>query len=56
MPSHPVAVIVEGDQVKVVETMTRRVLHWVRLPAPSAGTLPKRTPTNLAPVDLKNDG
>jgi hypothetical protein len=52
----PVNVIVEGDQVKVVATGTRRILYSVTLPAPVAGKPPKGTPMNLTPVDLKNDG
>jgi hypothetical protein len=52
----PVNVIVEGDQVTVVATGTRRILHSVTLPAPVARTLPKGTPMKKAPVDLKNDG
>jgi hypothetical protein len=52
----PVDVVVEVDQVKVVAMRNRRVLHSVRLPAPVVGTLPKGTPMNLAPADLKNDG
>jgi hypothetical protein len=34
----PVDVIVKGDQVKVVATGCRRVLHSVRLPAPAGET------------------
>jgi hypothetical protein len=48
----PVDVIVEGDQVKVVVTRNRRVLHSVRLPARVPGTLPKGTPMNLAPARI----
>jgi magnesium chelatase family protein len=49
----PVEVIVDGHQVKVVAIRSRRVRRSVRLPAPGAGTLPKGTPMNLAPADLK---
>jgi hypothetical protein len=37
----PVDVIVNGTQVKVITTRTRRVLHSVGLPAPD----PRTTPT-----------
>jgi hypothetical protein len=48
----PVDVIVKGDQVKVVATWSRRLLHSLRLSAPVGGTLPKGTPMNLAPAYL----
>jgi hypothetical protein len=52
----PVDVIVEDDQVKVVATRSRRVLHSVKLPAPVVGMLREGTPMNLAPADLKKYG
>jgi hypothetical protein len=53
----PLDMIVEGDQVKVVPTRNRRVLHSVRLRAPGAGTplsglSVQGTPNNLAPARI----
>jgi hypothetical protein len=56
-----VDVIVNGTQVKVITTRTRRALHSVRRPAPDPGTPPigsdvhQGTPSKRAPADLKKD-
>jgi hypothetical protein len=53
----PVDVVVDGNQVKVVGTRSRRVLHSVNQPAPGTGTplrgsLVQGTPRKRAPAYL----